>query len=190
MTDAINEVAMLEAALEQGLQLRRAGAGEAAFEMLDLIVSHFEAADHPTAYLAVSRAMLGRALALSDLGREPEALEGLDTLLSRIAGRDDPAHHELRIVAAYEAAELMAGQNDPEAAAEALAFAIGQATGDEPAKVVHILAAAHVKLAEARQALGDDAGARTALAAVAERWGGSDDPALKHWVEEAGRALA
>ncbi|CAA7620482.1 hypothetical protein [Magnetospirillum sp. UT-4] len=187
MSEPVNEVAMLEAALEQGLQLRRAGAGDAALEMLDLIVSHFETADHPVAHFAVSRAMLGRAMALVDLDREPDALEALDGLLARIRGFDDQEYRELRILAAYEAAMLLGGQGDHEGAAEGLAFAIAQALGDEPAKVQHILAAAHVKLAVARLNLDDGDGARRALDQVRTRWGGSDDPSLRHWVDEAAK---
>lgn len=184
MTEAINEVAMLEAALEQGLQLRRAGAGDAALEVLELIIGHFEAADHPVAHQAVSRAMLGRAMALVDLDRDPDALEALDELLTRIRGRDEAVYHELRILASYEAAMILGGQGDHGQAAEGFAFAIAQAKGDEPAAVTHIVAAAHLKLATARLHQDDPAAAAAILDALDAHWAGTEDVTLKHWVEE------
>lgn len=184
MGEPVNEVMLLEAALEQGLSLRRAGQGEAALEVLDLLLGHFEGADHPQAHQAVSRAMLGRAMALVDLDREPDALEALDALLARIRGLDGPAHHELRVVAAYEAANILGGQGDHDQAEEGFAFVIGQARGDEPPALAHILAAAHLKLAAARLHRDDAPGAGAALDALAARWPDSDDAGLRHWLAE------
>lgn len=190
MSDGIDEVAMLEAALEQGLQLRRAGAGEAALEVLDLIIGHFREARHPAAEQAISRAMLGRALALLDVGREAEALDALDELLERLRGRDESVHRHLRILAAYEAATILGGQGDHGEAAQGFAFAIAQARGDEPPAVTHVLAACHLKLATACLHQDDPAGAAASLDALFERWGGAEDAALRHWVEEGCRMRA
>lgn len=190
MGEPINEVAMLEAALEQGLQLRRAGQGEAALEVLDLILGHFGTADHPAAHQAVSRAMLGRAMALIDLDREPDALDALDALLVRIRGVEGAVHHELRILAAYEAAMILGGQGDHAQAAEGFAFVLGQARGDEPPAIVHILAAAHLKLASARLNQDDPAAAIAALDTLLARWPEGRDSALRHWLEEGRRMRA
>jgi tetratricopeptide (TPR) repeat protein len=184
----MNEVSadqrMVLDALEQGLALRRAGESEGALEVLSLIVDHFQDSEDDIHFEAVSRAMMGRAMALIDAQAEDDALEALDVLLTRVRGHAGTVFHELRIVAAYEAAQILGIQDQHQQAAEAFAYAIGQSQGDEPAAIAHILAAAHIKLAAANLYGDDVEAAFAALDSLQARFQESDDPAIRHWLDE------
>ncbi|CAA7615058.1 hypothetical protein MTBLM5_150038 [Magnetospirillum sp. LM-5] len=184
MSDASPDQTMILDALEQGLALRRAGVSDGALEVLSLIVDHFQDSEDPAHFEAVSRAMMGRAMALIDSEAEDEALEALDILLSRVRGHAGMVFRELRIVAAYEAAQLLGARDEHAQAADGFAFAIDQAQGDEPAAILHILAAAHVKLAVAQLYQDQVEATFATLDRLAERWPDSADPAIRHWVEE------
>ncbi|GEM_PF-6019054 len=184
MSEASDDRTMILDALEQGLALRRAGEADGAREVLELIIDNFQDSEDPAHFEAVSRAMMGRAMTLLDQDAEDEALEALDTLLTRVRGHAGQAFRELRIVAAYEAAQILGGRDLHGQAAEGFAFAIGQGQGDEPPAISHILAAAHVKLAVARLYGDDVAAAFACLDQLAERWGQSQDPAIRHWLGE------
>lgn len=184
MSDASPDQTMILDALEQGLALRRAGIADGALEVLSLIIDHFQDSEDPAHFEAVSRAMMGRAMALIDSETEDEALEALDVLLTRVRGHAGLVFRELRIVAAYEAAQLLGARDEHAQAADGFAFVIDQARGDEPAAIVHILAAAHVKLAVAQLYQDQVEDAFATLDQLGRRWPDHDDPAIRHWVEE------
>ncbi len=190
MSDATADQTMILDALEQGLALRRAGVADGALDVLALIIDHFQDSEDPAHFEAVSRAMLGRAMALVDLEAEDEALEALDTLLTRVRGRSGLVFRELRIVAAYEAAQMLGARNLHAQAAEGFAFAIAQGQGDEPAAIAHLLAAAHVKLAAAHLYSDDSDAAFACLDQMTAKWPTTEDSAIRHWLQEGAKMRA
>lgn len=185
---AENDDGMLHSVLERGLEMRRNGEAQAALDLLDLIVTNFAASDEPAHVEAVARALLGKAMALGDLGRGDEALETLGALRRGLADADGPPWHDLAILAEYEEAVMHSQKEDDEAAAERFAAALAREDGAEPASIRHILAACRFNLAVACARLGRVDQALAALDGLDAAFGDASDPALQRRVAD-GRTL-